>query len=532
MAIFKKYSSYLAVSAIIIVSLIFSWPFFRNGIFISDDGLWAVVRLSEMVREIQNLQFPPRWSDFLNHGFGYPLFNFTYPFPFYLGALLKLFGFSSVASIKILFISSVLLSGMLMYLFLRKISSPGGALIGTLFYITAPYRLIDLYVRGSLGESLSFILFPLIFYLSVLVFEKKSTRFSTMLTLSLAVMFLTHNIMALFLIPVWLIFIVFLLLSLKKPERKKTIFIFLNVFLLAAGLAAYFILPALFEKKYIYLSREKLADQLLYFYDPVKFINTLTLPAISAVLFSIFVFLYKKIRITFLTGKIYIFSLAMFIAASLLTQKSSYFFWQFPPLSSVDFPWRIMGLVVFFSSILAGFLSKSRFVFFIGIILVLLNIGNNFRLIRPEGFMVKDDSYFFTNDDTTTSKDELMPVWVREKPKQRYLNKAEVIKGNAEIKELKFNSKTIKFRILAKTPGLIEINTVFFPGWEIIGNGKAVEIDYHNPGGLIRFPFNYGETEISGKFRETPVRLFSDIISLSSVVYIVSRLFKNKNNHV
>lgn len=63
-------------------TFLFTFPFFKSGYFATQDGEWAIVRLAEMGRELRDIQIPPRWSDFLNHGYGYPLFLFTYPFPY------------------------------------------------------------------------------------------------------------------------------------------------------------------------------------------------------------------------------------------------------------------------------------------------------------------------------------------------------------------------------------------------------------------------------------------------------------------
>jgi hypothetical protein len=62
-----------------IVCLPLILPFFKTGFFPTHDGEWAVVRLSDMYREIKDLQFPARYSGYLNFQYGYPLFNFTYP---------------------------------------------------------------------------------------------------------------------------------------------------------------------------------------------------------------------------------------------------------------------------------------------------------------------------------------------------------------------------------------------------------------------------------------------------------------------
>src|SRR5579872_6665755 len=94
---------YFGLILVIILTLPVLLPYFHAGYFPTHDGEWAVVRLSDMYREIRDHQFPPRYSSNLNFGYGYPLFNFTYPLPYYLGLIIHLFKFGFVDSIKILF---------------------------------------------------------------------------------------------------------------------------------------------------------------------------------------------------------------------------------------------------------------------------------------------------------------------------------------------------------------------------------------------------------------------------------------------
>src|SRR3990167_4002514 len=168
---------FILLFLIVIVIFLYTRPFFHIGFITTHDGEWSIVRLSEMYRELKDGQFPPRWSDYLNHGYGYPLFLFTYPMPFYLGLIFKLAGFGFISSIKILFVVSVLVSGLAMFELGRELIDDYAGLLSSIFYITVPYRLVDLYVRGSIGESLGFALLPLLFLLA-LRFIRRPTSFS------------------------------------------------------------------------------------------------------------------------------------------------------------------------------------------------------------------------------------------------------------------------------------------------------------------------------------------------------------------
>ena len=510
MAQYKKYFPFIFCLILIIIALIYSWPFFKPGYFVTDDGNWAVIRLAEMVRELKDYQIPPRWSDFLNHGFGYPLFTFVYPFPFYLAAGLKFVGLSYVVSIKFLFVLSVVLSALFMFLFINLLQGPLSAFIASLFYITSPYFLTDLYIRGSLGESLSFALFPLIFYLTLKFNKNPTLALSTLLSVSISLLLISHNVMALFFIPVWLIFVLYF--------DKKNHFNFLKIFILALSLSAYFIIPALVEKKYIYLSKFKLADSRNYFLTPVQLFTNLTAFQIAAIIFSLFN----------LKRNHYFFFLIFFIFFLFLTQKISLPLWFLPPLNIVDFPFRAFALGLFFAAVLTSYLVRNKLALIIGLFLALLSVIGNFPNTFPKNFFQKNDSFYFTNDATTTSMDELTPVWVKKKPKNRPLEKVEITKGLAQLSELSFDSKSINFRLDAETPAGVRINTIYFPGWSFKANGKDLPLDYSNEMGLITLSLPQGAGHISGRFTETPIRLFSDILSLLAAVFMISRLIYDR----
>src|SRR3972149_4483852 len=74
----------------------------------------------EMYRAFESGQLPPRWGPDFLYNFGYPLFNFYYVIPFYLGALfLWLFGSIQLAY-KLVFVVSILLGVYGMYRLLRE----------------------------------------------------------------------------------------------------------------------------------------------------------------------------------------------------------------------------------------------------------------------------------------------------------------------------------------------------------------------------------------------------------------------------
>ena len=149
---------------LLIICLPLIIPFLKPGLPKTHDGIWAVIRLAEMHREVREGQIPPRWAGFLNHGYGYPLFLFTYPLPYYAGEILHAAGFGVVDAMKILFILTIAGSALTFYIFARSVWGIWGALLSTTLYLYAPYRLVNLYTRGSIGELAAGVFFPWLFF--------------------------------------------------------------------------------------------------------------------------------------------------------------------------------------------------------------------------------------------------------------------------------------------------------------------------------------------------------------------------------
>ena len=183
-------------------------------------------------------QLPPRYVPGLSYWFGYPLFNFVFPLPFYLAEIFVLLGFGLVGSVKMLLLVSVVASGLCMYKFLRALVEPELALAGAFIYVYTPYRATEIYVRGAFGESLSFVFLPLLFLGWVKVLQGEARKGICLLALALGLLVMTHNIVS-------YMFFGFLLLAVLVVRKKLPSLILAIVLGLVSS--AFFWLPALID---------------------------------------------------------------------------------------------------------------------------------------------------------------------------------------------------------------------------------------------------------------------------------------------
>lgn len=526
-----------------LVSLPVILPYFHQGYFPSHDGEWAVVRLADMFRTLRDLQIPARYSGALNFGYGYPLFNFTYPFPYYLGVSIHLLGLSFVNTIKLLFAVSVPLSALMMFILSQAVwKNAWAGFVSAILYIYLPYRLVDLYVRGSLGESISLALFPLLSYLVIKLIGDRSSYFLVSATaVFLAILITTHNIMAVLFLPVLVMLALAQIIIKKKREAIKPLLLSL---VLGLGLSAFFWMPALWEKSNILLAKTPIAQRSLYFVSLDQFLipswgygvptekggfsYQLGWPHVLAFGLTVFLLIFAilKRRELFKTESFRLATSLIITSFSLafLLFSSSAFLWQNVPfLSEINYPWTILAPLGFLVSLLVGFLgaTKTKIMRVLVILLVLVAILVFYPYARPQYYFDKGDNFYLTNDATTTSSDELMPLWVSQKISQRTQNKVEIMEGEGEINNLFYNSKKTMFNLTAQNNVRVRVNTIYYPGWGVLVDGEVTEFSFKNEKGVIEVPLEEGNHQVLLEFRETPFRALADVISLASGGLIV-----------
>ena len=169
----------------------------------------------------------------------------------------------------------------------------------------------------------------------------------------------------------------------------------------------------------------------------------------------------------------------------------------------------------------------------IAIIIVLAAIISTIVYTKPKAFVNRGDGFYATNEDSTTVRDEYLPLWVKEKPKSRANQKIEIISGDALITSSEIKQANYKAAITAQNDSTVQTNTIYFPGWQVRVDKQPVLIDYQNQNGLITFQLPQGIHEVIIKYNKTPVHLASEIISLAAIIATggyLSYLWRNRNS--
>lgn len=527
---------------------------FHPGLPITHDGQDHVARIANFYRNLTEGNIIPRWAGNLNWGFGHPILMFLYPLPSYFASLFHLLGFSLVDSIKIVFGVSFLLSGVFMFLWLRNFLPAWSGFIGGILYMFAPYRFVDLYVRGAIGEHVAFMFLPLVLYFLLKISKGKYSSFLIIGgSFSLAALILSHNAISIMFLPIIFLYSLFLIFTNKN---KTLVYYYTSILVLGLGLSAFFWGPAFFEGKYTlrdivttkdYLSRFVEFGRFFYgnwnYGISGQFSVQIGILHLVAVLLSIpfTTFLFKKSREAGSRSagknKLWIMSsslLVMFLASLFIMHQSSRFIWEnISTLQKFQFPWRFLSITVFVTSVLGAIVVSQfhkKYIALVVISLVVLTLFFNKEYWKARDFLLKPEAVFTGIYDSTTDTGESSPIWSVRFMEKRPKAHLEVIDGDAQIKELKRTSTYHKYQVKVGKNTLFGENTLYFPGWEIKTNEKSLDVEFQNMQyrGIMVFNLPKGDHIIEAKFKETKLRLFSNLTSFLSIILLIGLLGINK----
>jgi len=532
----KKTTLFLLI--IVLVSLPIILPFINKGFFPTHDGEWAVVRLGDMYREIKDGQIPPRFSDNLNFGYGYPLFHYAYPMPYFLGLPAFLMHFGLVNSIKLLFAFSVPLSGIAMFFAAREMwKNDDSGLISSLLYMYLPYRMVDLYVRGSLGESIASITFPIILFCMKRLSQKQSIISLLVLAVSFATLILSHNIMAVLFGIILFVYFIFLLRQEKKINTAQIII----GLIIGVGISAFFWLPALLEKNLILLSKIPIADRDLYYVTFSKllfspfgygtptesnpFTYQIGIPQITIGIVAIYISLREFLVRKKDQSEVILFTLLSIFFVFMMLPISKVIWGNVPLLKEINYPWTSLFPLGLLLSLLGGkiFIASKQY-YIIGIFLCLFAIVFTLPYARPSEYVDRGDGFYLTNDATTTSSSELMPLSVKSFPTSRAQEKIEITKGDGTVSVVDDKSQKKVFSVNLATPSTVRLNTIYFPGWHWYRGEKEVVIRYDNPQGTMEANLPEGNYTVTALFQNTVVRTVANSISVLFIILTVVAL--------
>jgi hypothetical protein len=495
-------------------------------------------------RAIREGQFPVRWIEW-REGQGQPLFNCYQPGLFYIVQAIHLAIPSLTLSVKVTILLLWWVGTGFVYLTFRRLG-PLPAAAGALAFAFSPYLLLDLFVRCAYPEfaGITFgagVLWALDSWL-------RTSRLVWLPTLGIlaALLAVSHPPTALLLSPLFVGYAVYLLLTRRTSIHAGAALLVPG--LLAAGLAAFYVVPAIAELHLIRSAALRsdgydfhrhfvTAGQWLPFGwgfgasvegqgDGMSFQIGLTQWLALGLAAAVVAATVLRRTATLRTLEL-VFWLTVAVAAMFAMTRASVRVWElFPPLAFVQFPWRLLMVVVLATAALSAHLVSTitdrrlQAAFVIGLAVVQVQLSHT--QLRPRGYLTRetlDIDWREWRDSTPALKsafieDGYYPASLVDVP--RDVARWTVLQGTAQVTEVSHKGHELDFEVVAETPIVLRINSPGFPGWVVTIDGRQAAFDL--AGGYPSVPVPAGRHHVRAAFTNTPVRAWSNAVTIASAV--------------
>ena len=534
---------YFLIGLLLTLSLL--WPLFAAPYFKHHDDV-QIIRLYEMDKCFKDHQIPCRWVPDLGGLYGYPIFNYYAPLPYYFGELVYFASHNLLFSAKVMFVFSFFGAYVFMYLLGRKLWGEMGGTLSAIFYSFAPYHALDFYVRGAMGEMWALMLLPAVFWAAVKLEEKISIFNLVIFAATLTGLITAHNLSAMIFLPFTFIWVIILFF---RKRNSKFLWLGAASAILGVLLSAFYLLPAIFEKNLVhiettvggyfsytehfkgmrklFLDRSWLygssireipgggKDGLSYQIGWVHLLGWLLAITAGAVY-------WKKNKITSLS--LLFFSGAIVIAVFMIHPRSEFIWRSLEPLKYLQFPWRFLLIVIFFISLSVGsfFLLNLKKKKLVWAILIFGVVALNFSYFKPEEFIQTSDEKLLSGKDwdkqIKRSIFDYLPIYAKEPPAQLAAERFQILTGESKIYDFREGTNWLSFKAETKSHTIIRLSQYYFPDWKIFVDGTETKVEYNdNSLGLMTLILGKGNHEIWGRLYDTQIRVIANIISLMAL---------------
>lgn len=548
----KKYF----ITTILLIVLFFGsvHPLLGDAYFPMHDDT-QVGRVVAMGKALRAGQFPVRWVSDLGYGYGYPIFNFYAPLPYYLGGALYALGLPGVVSTKIMIGIGMIAAGVSIYWLIAGFWGAAAAAVAGLLYVYAPYHAVQLYVRGAVGELWTLVFLPIVVLGALRATENIKLRawYATMAGLGLAGVILSHTLLGY--ATVVLFTVCCLIWWIIRPnQRRAVVFVSFRTLIIGLGVSAFFWLPALAEMRFTNVGGQISAtanfqDHFVCFAqlwtsawgfagsaagctDGMSFM--LGKLHIALGLFAVALFVFGKpsshARIVVASGVITIMSIFFMVPISEVVWKS------IPGFSYLQYPWRFLVFTIFGVSVLgASVIASVRAGFFrwgMALIVALAVWWLYGKWFVPQYLFVRPAQSFETVEElrfrVSRISDEYMPPDFVKPTQESQIVRDTIAKSeNRRVSTIVETETYSRFDIQTSQDETIRVGRAYFPGTVVFVDGKRQELRVENGILLIDVPRGLHVVEVH--LKNTPVRTIANIISVLTVLVLIGLYGKKAN---
>jgi hypothetical protein len=532
-------SEWIQLSFVVTLFTVITLPsyfFGQDFMYLNHDRNVHPIRLWHVENALYEGVLMPNWLSTFTNNMGSPVFLLNWFLPYYLAIIPRLIGFNLADSIKLVFLFSYVFSGYSFYLLAKLFLERKYALAATLFSLILPYRYTLIFVRGALGEAVGLSLMPVVLYFFI---HTKSKLSLIGTTVSLSLLIVTHNVLALYAVVMASLWLGLHSRTLADYRRS----IWGGVFALL--ITCFFWLPALIEKNYTHIqtaldwSLEHFVPLAYLFAFPARASTGLPhdLPYGMTLNLGVFVcLLILAGLVSIVRRKVYskqeIYLGLLFFIAILIQLPQSQPLWMTIPLLRLSvFPWRIHSVLMIVLPLLAGIsltylpkkLSSATF-----ILVVFAQLGWQ-QIWQPLTAYLPEKTYLPIWHDGS-SEGEFLPLTA---DRQEYIDWYYVAEPDEELwmstQEYRFiqtkqQATNLSATIEATTKTHVVVNHYYFPGWfgQIDGKPITISDNLEKYKGRINFELSQGKHLLELQFKPTPIRVASRLVSLISLICLIA----------
>ncbi len=579
-------------------------PLLAPGYFYSaHDGRHSVFFVAMFDEAIRDGVFWPIWAMHHVQGYGYPTFLLQAPLAFFVAEGFALVGFGITAAVKGAWAAAFLLGAWGMYGLVRRwvLTWPrrGAGLVVTaedarraslagliagLLYVYAPYHLLDIYVRAALAETMLIGWLPWVFWaFDRLIGGALQPGWQARLAVAAvayALLIFTHAFAIIAVTPLLMVFILFRLWVQWRydgvPARREWMAMAGQTAVAAAAgvagllLAAIFVLPLLAEgpllsqedcvrDTYAYSRHFVHWGQFLspfwgfgYSDDPTGANDGMSFQIGVMLVILAVAALFLLLARMWRTRSLPIFLLAATAVLLYMMTPGAEWLWRSVALLELlQFPWRLLTLVIFALSALGGLAmwplldsaqrQQAAHLDEAGpLVIALAILLASAPYIRPasldpvepwredgravfqfeiEHLDMRGYTTFVEERFTDTPMTAQYAATMQERgpfdPDQ--LERLEIIAGDGVVTSSYSRSHQVGGEVIMATPGVVQIRVYDFPGWQVRIDGQVIEHRLSPPRALIEVDVPAGEHRIDMQMASTPVRVLGTAISSLTV---------------
>jgi hypothetical protein len=509
-------------------------------------------------RAVAQRQIPVRWIEWVRDGHGQPLFSFYQPGLYYLTQITHLVVPSLSRSLMLTVLIAWGAGSWFTFAWLRPLGNIPAA-VAAIAFAFSPYLILDVFVRGAYPEFAAIACAPGVLWSLDRSLSRDRGHDRLALALLLSLMALCHLPSLLIFSPIFTAYALYTALSRHAPPHRAIATAAAGV--LALGLAAFYVLPAIAEIDYVRMREMTTAyfDFHQHFVSPGQWfddrwgfggsvqgsddqmsfeVGRVQWLTIGAALLT--VALDARARLArddrdradpgASAGLLPILLWLAIVAVMLfLMTEAAVGVWErVPPLAFLQFPWRLlMAMAVATSALVALLLARvrnARLQAIVGLVVVLAHVMLVHAHLQPssyhEGARLDIDRPGWHYADPAQSaafiEGGYHPIGVRRLPEGR-IGRWTIARGDGRIRARTVRDDELRLDVETRDGLQLTINTPYFPGWSIALDGREIPATVQPELGFMQVTIPAGRHTLEARLIDTPIRRWANLLSAGSL---------------